>query len=107
MLNQRQRNVIIIVLSFSWNSRSLDDCNLFLVDLSEALTSAESIQGLLDDPSLVSELSPHLPEVNNEDLNTDRLRSTLQSPQFQQVRFWKNVIRVNQPMAATPKEIAI
>lgn len=55
---------------------------LISVDLSTALTS-ESLAGVLNDPDTLQQLQNHLPAV---DQNTqEALRSTLASPQFQQV----------------------
>lgn len=59
--------------------------NFLLVDLSTAL-NADALSGLLNNPEALEQLQSHLPAV---DSNTqEALRSTLQSPQFQQVREW-------------------
>jgi hypothetical protein len=60
---------------------------LFLVDLSSAITT-ENLQALLGDPKLVRELHQHLPSGiggNPPPPASEQLRSTLASPQFQQV----------------------
>jgi hypothetical protein len=60
---------------------------LFIVDLSSALT-AENLQTVLGDPKLVRELHQHLPSGvggNPPPPASEQLRSTLASPQFQQV----------------------
>jgi hypothetical protein len=70
---------------------------LFAVDLSSALTT-ENLQAVLGDPNLVRELQQHLPSGiggNPPPPPSEQLRSTLASPQFQQV------IRVT-PFAASP-----
>lgn len=53
------------------------------VDLSSAITS-ESLQAVLNDPNLVQNLQQHLPSVGASGNQQEQLRSTLQSPQFQQ-----------------------
>ncbi|KAL0268198.1 UNVERIFIED_CONTAM: hypothetical protein PYX00_010228 [Menopon gallinae] len=53
------------------------------VDLSDALNS-ESIAGVLNDPNLVRELSPHLPNIGGTESTEEQLLSTITSPQFQQ-----------------------
>jgi hypothetical protein len=73
------KNVIIMVKFFFF-------C-LFIVDLSSALTT-ENLQALLGDPKLVRELHQHLPSGiggNPPPPASEQLRSTLASPQFQQV----------------------
>lgn len=58
---------------------------LFLVDLSTSLT-AEGLQAVLNNPEFVREVQRHLPPVSaNGSSQQDLLRSTLASPQFQQV----------------------
>lgn len=60
---------------------------LFPVDLSSALTM-ENLQAVLGDPDLVHELQQHLPSGvggNPPPPASEQLRSTLASPQFQQV----------------------
>lgn len=57
---------------------------IFTVDLADALNS-ESIAGVLNDPSLVRELTPHLPNIGGSETTEEQLRSTITSPQFQQV----------------------
>ncbi|XP_067011079.2 proteasomal ubiquitin receptor ADRM1 [Anabrus simplex] len=56
------------------------------VDLASALTS-ENLQSVLGDPALVQALQQHLPSVTDSggaSPPSEQLRSTLQSPQFQQ-----------------------
>lgn len=53
------------------------------VDLSSAITS-ESLQAVLNDSNLVQNLQQHLPSVGATGNQQEQLRSTLQSPQFQQ-----------------------
>jgi hypothetical protein len=64
---------------------------IFSVDLSSALTS-ENLSALLAVPSVVKELQRHLPvlgELGSPAANeAEQLRSTLQSPQFQQVNLF-------------------
>lgn len=57
------------------------------MDLSDALNS-ESIAGVLNDPNLIRELSPHLPNTGGNESTEQQLRSTITSPQFQQVWFF-------------------
>lgn len=59
-------------------------CFLFIVDLSAAITP-ESLQAVLSDPSRVRDLQQHLPSVGSQGNQQEQLRSTLASPQFQQV----------------------
>jgi len=58
-----------------------------LVDLASSLT-VENLQAMLADPETVRELQKHLPAMGESGASTEseQLRSTLQSPQFQQVR---------------------
>lgn len=51
------------------------------VDLSSALTT-EALSGILNDSEALNQLQEHLPDVGGS--RQDQLRSTLQSPQFQQ-----------------------
>lgn len=57
-----------------------------LVDLASSLT-VENLQAMLADPETVRELQKHLPAMGESGAATEseQLRSTLQSPQFQQV----------------------
>lgn len=55
----------------------------FLVDLSTALTS-DALSGVLSNPETLQQLQSHLPAVDGS--TQEALRSTLASPQFQQVR---------------------
>lgn len=57
-----------------------------LVDLSSAITS-ESLAAVVNNPSVVEELQPHLPSTGTDGSRQEQLRSTLASPQFQQVKF--------------------
>jgi len=61
---------------------------LFAVDLASSLT-VENLQAMLADPATVRELQRHLPALGDSGAatETEQLRSTLQSPQFQQVSF--------------------
>lgn len=55
---------------------------LLLVDLSAALT-ADALSGILNNTEAMEQLQNHLPAVDG--TTQEQLRSTLQSPQFQQV----------------------
>ena len=58
---------------------------LFLVDLYTALT-ADSLSGILNNPGALQALQSHLPAVEGDP--QEALRSTINSPQFQQVINW-------------------
>lgn len=53
------------------------------VDLSAAVNS-ESLQAVLNNPDFVKELQRHLPSTGSDAPTQEQLKSTLQSPQFQQ-----------------------
>lgn len=55
------------------------------VDLSPAITP-ESLQAILNNPAFVEELQQHLPSIGPDGNQEEQLRTTLASPQFQQVR---------------------
>lgn len=60
---------------------------MFSVDLSSAVNS-ESLQTVLTNPEFVKELQRHLPSLGSESPSQEQLKTTLQSPQFQQVIRW-------------------
>ncbi|XP_059480861.1 proteasomal ubiquitin receptor ADRM1 homolog isoform X2 [Neocloeon triangulifer] len=53
------------------------------VDLSSSLT-VENLQAMLADPTTVRQLQRHLPPLTDSTSEAEQLRTTLQSPQFQQ-----------------------
>lgn len=54
-----------------------------IVDLSSAVNS-ETLQTVLNNPDFVKELQKHLPSVGGDVPSQEQLKTTLQSPQFQQ-----------------------
>ncbi|CAH1405257.1 unnamed protein product [Nezara viridula] len=53
------------------------------IDLSAAV-NPDSLQAVLNNPEFVKELQKHLPSVGGDTTTQEQLKSTLQSPQFQQ-----------------------